>query len=76
VLPAPPPVGAPPANTSFFCDAGSEQCYLYVDRPASQPNATAYCVSQGGNLVTHRTAAKQMLLEVGTQPLHDSGVAV
>jgi hypothetical protein len=55
--------GAPPANASFFCDAGSQQCYMYVQEPLAQANASAYCARHGGNLVTYRTAAKQVLIE-------------
>ena len=61
---APSIAGAPNANASFFCDAGSGQCFAYVTAPMSQPNASAFCAKQGGSLVAYTSASKQLMVEV------------
>ncbi len=59
----PPSAGAPPANNTFFCDAGTLQCYSYNTEVMSFDNATAYCANMGGSLFTPRTLAQQLMVE-------------
>jgi hypothetical protein len=59
------PAGAPPANGTFFCDAGSQQCYMYQTALMTQANASSYCSAVGGHLVAYRSAPQQLMVEVG-----------
>jgi hypothetical protein len=60
------PAGAPPANGTFFCDAATMHCYLYLTTLMAQANATAYCSAVGGHLVAYRSASQQLMVEVRT----------
>jgi hypothetical protein len=60
---APPSAGAPAANSSFFCDAGTSHCYSYHTESQAFDNATANCNRMGGSLFTPRSLAQQLLIE-------------
>ena len=55
--------GAPPANSTFFCEPASNLCYHYNSRMLNFTSARAACQALGGDMAMYNTADKQLAVE-------------
>jgi hypothetical protein len=59
--------GAPTANKTYFCDAGSGNCYTR-NPAANYSDAAALCESLPGQLVAYSSREKQLLVGACAAP--------
>jgi hypothetical protein len=57
------PPGAPAATRNIFCEPVSGLCFNLTTTVRSFDDASAACAAMTGRLVTHTTAAKQLMVE-------------
>jgi hypothetical protein len=57
------PAGAPPANSTFFCDAEGVTCYSRSTAMLNYTSAATFCALRAGKLLHPTTGAKQLAVE-------------
>jgi hypothetical protein len=55
------PAGAPPANATFFCDAGA--CYSYISKQLTSDHGKKLCGAMGGTQVQYNSLDEQQTVE-------------